>query len=226
MRFVVKKHNVHLILTMQERAELLKSKRWRTEAFRSVVDAGRLTKTQVQRAVHHQMATKKYGFVIANIRGTPRQADLAYEIYALKGGQSIELYRGLQALSGKGRTQAPYNEGRIAVDRGLVRSGAWNAPRVFKRSFAAAGGFFAMLPGTRSTAPKALWTFGHKPDQARDGGGRFAKSGKKYGPIRRLYGPAIRKEIPMDELLATFQRVGPRLLEEKVMKRMARLIKF
>lgn len=227
MRLVVRKQNIRLVLTYKERAQLLANGKWRREAFRGVVDAGRKTKTQVQRAVHKQMATKKYGFVSGNTRGTPRQADLAYEIYALKGGQRIEEYKGLKALKVDGAAAARFNSGRSGDDSGSVRSGVWNKPRTFKRSFATNGGFFAMLPGGTSTkAPKALWTFGKKGDQPRGAGGRFASSGKRYGKIRRLYGPAIRKELPKDESLATFMRVGPALLEEKVMKRMAKFIKF
>lgn len=227
MRVVVKKQNVHLIITMQERARLLASGRWKTEAFHGVVDAGRRTKTHVQRAVHKQMATKQYSFTAQNTRGTPRKTELAYEIYALKGGQSIEIYKGLQALTPKGRTAKRYNASRGIDDAGFVRSGVWNAPRTFKRSFSANGGFFAMLPGaTNSKAPKALWTFGSKPGQPRGPGGKFAPSGKRYGKIRRLFGPAIRKEIVKDQALATFERVAPKLLEEKVVKRVAKLIQF
>lgn len=227
MRVVVTKQNVKLVLTMKERADLFRNGRWKTEGFRGVVDAGRRTKTQVQRAVHQQMATKKYGFVSGATRGTPRREELAFEIYALKGGQRIEEYKGLQALKISGRTAARYNSGRDDGDAGFVRSGVWNAPRTFKRSFAANGGFFATLPGGKSgTAPKALWTFGNKPDQPRGADGRFASSGKKYGKIRRLFGPAIRKEIVKDKALATFQNVAPRMLEQKVVPRLAKLIRF
>lgn len=229
MRVIVIKQNVHVLLTMQERAKLLSSGRWKREAFRGVVDAGRRTKTQVQRAVHQQMAMKSYSFVASNTRGTPNQGALSFEIYAHKGGQRIEEYKGLRTLVQGGRTAGRFNKGRTIGDKGFVRSGVWNAPRTFKRSFAANGGFFAMLPGgagSSTRAPKALWTFGKKPNQPRDGEGRFASPGTTYGRIRRLFGPALGKELVKDQSLATFQKVAPRLLEEKVMKRMAKLITF
>jgi hypothetical protein len=227
LRLVVKKQNIRLVLTMQERAKLFANGRWRTEAFRGVVDAGRRTKTQVQRSAFKQMAMLKYGFVAQNTRGTPRQAKLAYEIYALKGGQRIEEYAGLRALATRGKTARRFNVDRDVSDKGFVRSGVWNKPRTFKRSFATNGGFFAMLPGgTRTTAPKSMWTYGSKPDQPRDPLGRFASPGRKYGKIRRLYGGALRKEIGKDQALATFHRVGPAMLEQKVTKRLARFLKF
>lgn len=230
MRVLVSKQNISLIPTLQTRMKILSDGKWRREAFRGVVDAGRKTKTQVQRSVHRQMATKNYGFVVANTRGTPKQAELAYEIYALKGGQRIELYKGLKALAAGGMAAARMNLGRQSGEGGLVRSGVWNSPRTFKRSFSQNGGFFALLPASagkgRSTAPKALWTFGKKGNQPRGAGGRFAASSTTYGPIRRLYGPSLMKELIKDQSLATFQTVGPKLLEEKVMKRMEKLIKI
>ncbi|NKW09957.1 hypothetical protein HGG76_11650 [Ochrobactrum tritici] len=41
----------------------------------------------------------------------------------------------------------------------------------------------------------------------------------KYGKIRRLFGPALMKEIPEDESLNTFLVVGPQQLELHVGKR-------
>ncbi|QPC87133.1 hypothetical protein GA830_10545 [Mesorhizobium sp. NBSH29] len=227
MRVVIRKQNIKLILSFQERAKLLGNKHWQTEAFRGVVDAGRKTKTQVQRSVHNQMAMKKYGFTAQNTRGTPRRAELAFEIYALKGGQRVEEYKGLRALSPGGSAAGKMNTGRSNSDAGFVKSSVWNSPRTFKRSFATNGGYFAMLPGGTSTkAPKMLWTFGAKKSQPRGAGGRFGKSSQRYGKIRRLFGPALRKELVKDQALSTFYRVGPKLLEDKVMKRMEKLIKF
>lgn len=227
MRIVVSSKNLNVLVSAEKKARVLASGKWRTEAFRGVVDAGRRTKTQVQRAVHKQMATKQYGFVSGNTRGTPRQAALAYEIYALKGGQKVEIYKGLRALASGGLVAAKFNAGRAGSDAGFVRSGVWNAPRTFKRSFASNGGYFAMLPGGKAgPAPKALWTYGHKPNQPRTAAGRFAPSGQKYGRIRRLFGPALRDEIGKDQSLATFMRVGPALLEQKVMARMVKLMTF
>ncbi len=231
-RIVVKKTNVKLVLSLRDRAALFGSGDWRKHANRGVIDAGRKTKTQVQRAVRQQMALKDghyQSYVVDGTRGVPRQARLAYEIFGLAGGQRVEIYKGLRALKLSGAAAARFNSGRGGGDAGTVRSGVWNAPRVFKRSFATANGFFAMLParaGGSGTAPRALWTFGAKPDQSRDAAGRFASSGIKYGKVRRLYGPALRKEIPKDASLATFLRVAPVELEQKVMKRLTPLMRF
>jgi hypothetical protein len=154
MRLVLEKQNAHLIVTLRERAKILASKRWETEAFRGVVDAGRKTKTQVQKAVHHQMATRRYSLVSANTRGTPKRAALAYEIWSPLRGQRIEEYKGLRALAQSGAAAVLMDHGRSALDQGFVRSGVWNAPRTFKRSFAATSGFFTLLPGGGSS--KAL----------------------------------------------------------------------
>ncbi len=57
---------------------------------------------RVQRAVHKQMATKRYGLVSANTRGSPKWAELAFEIHGVTGGQRIEAYKGLQVLKSAG----------------------------------------------------------------------------------------------------------------------------
>ena len=62
--------------------------------------------------------------------------------------------------------------------------------------------------------------------QPRDASGRFAPSGRTYGRVRRLFGPSLMKEIVKDEALATFERVGPPLLADKVLARMNRLLDF
>lgn len=211
---------------MKERAELFANGRWKVEAYRGLSQAGGRTKTQVQRSVHKQMATKKYHFVTASTRGIGNQGALTYEIFAVKGGQRVEEYKGLQVLKSTGAAAGRMNAGRDIADQGSVKSGVWNMPRVFKRSFATDGGYFALLPGKRKKAPKALWTYGHKPDQPRDDRGRFAESSRTYGPIRRLFGPAIRKEIPKDQSLATFQRVAPAMMVEKIVPRLEKLLKF
>lgn len=226
MRVVVHKQNVHLILTMKERAQIFGSGRWKREAFRGLDGAGRKTRTQVQRAVHKQMATKKYSFVSGNTRGIANQGALTYEIFAFKGGQRVEEYKGLRALKITGAAAARLNADRDALDKGSVRSGVWNVPRVFKRSFATEKGFFAMRPGKGGRASKLLWTYGHKPDQPRDAQGRFAPSTRTYGPIRRLFGPSLMKEIPKDQSLATFQRVAPMMMEQKIVPRLEKLMKF
>ncbi|MBC6714780.1 hypothetical protein H9Q09_01090 [Aurantimonas sp. DM33-3] len=231
-RIVVQKTNVKLVLSLRDRAALFGRGDWKKHANRGVIDAGRKTKTQVQRAVYRQMALKEghyQRYVVSGTRGIPRKAQLAYEIFGVPGGQRIEIYKGLRAMKMSGAAAARFNSGRGAGDAGSVRSGVWNNPRVFKRSFATGSGFFALLPksaGGSGTAPKALWTFGAKPDQNRDDRGRFASSGIRYGKVRRLYGPALQKEIPKDASLATFLAVAPVELEQKVMKRLTPLMRF
>ena len=67
-----------------------------------------------------QRATKRYGLVSSNTRGTPKRAELAFEIYGVTGGQRIEEYKGLQALKSAGGQ----------ADTGSVRSGVWKPPRI------------------------------------------------------------------------------------------------
>lgn len=227
MRIVVRKQNIHLVLSMRQMARVLASERLQTEAYRGLIDAGRKTKTQVQRAVHQQMAMIPYRFVSGNTRGTPRRGSLSFEIYALVGGQPITLYKGLRALSVRGDAFKRFTAGMDIGDRGLVRSAVWNKPRVFKRSFATSKGYFALLPGEGSARlPKVFWTFGHKPDQPRDGDGRFGRSNKRYGRVRPLYGGSLSKEIPKDRSLATFQSVAPPLMEHHVTKRLGKFMRF
>ena len=52
MRLIVERQRLELVASMQESARVLASRRWQQEAFRGVVDPGRRTKTEVQRAVH------------------------------------------------------------------------------------------------------------------------------------------------------------------------------
>lgn len=216
IKVTAKIENRDVVVRFEGGLKSIASGRLRGELQRSVIDAGRKTKTQVQRAVHGQMATKSYGTVTKNVRTS--SGTLSFEIFAVAGGQRIEAYKGLRAAAG--------GPGE-ALERGMVSSGVWNNPRTFQRSFATGSGFFALLPGDRSTvAPRVLWTYGSKPDQPRDDAGRFRPSGKTYGPVRRLFGPSLKKEIVKDQSLATFQRVGPKLLEERVMKRLAKLVRF
>ena len=229
MRIQVSGNYVTVIPGWQAKVKLLTNKKFRTEAHRGVIDAGRKTKTQVQRAVNRQMALKPgmyTGYVVANTRGIPRSAALSYEIFGVKGGIKVENYKGLRALRPGGVAAGRMNAGRSDADKGYVRSGVWNNPRTFKRSFAENGGYFAMLPGTRKTAPKALWTFGLKPNQPRSGDGKFAASNRTYGPIRRLFGPSLMKEIPKDQSLATFHKVAPPLMKQHVEKRIAKFMRF
>ena len=123
MRLVLEKQNAHPSSRCGSAPKSLASKRWETEAFRGVVDAGRKTKTQVQKAVHHQMASRRYSLVSANTRGTPKRAALAYEIWSPLRGQRIEEYKGLRALAQSGAAAALMNQGRSALDHGFVRVG-------------------------------------------------------------------------------------------------------
>ncbi|HEV7253452.1 MAG TPA: hypothetical protein VGN97_10195 [Mesorhizobium sp.] len=188
MRVKAKLENRAAIGRMKKRAQILAGGKWKREANRGVIDAGRKTKTAVQRAVHQQMNTKSVQFVSRSTRGVGKPGELAYEIFSPIGGQRVELYKGLRSVK----------SGKLAADpdAGTVRSAVWNAPRVFQRSFAANGGYFATLPGGGSTvAPRMLWSYGAKHDQSRDAGGRFLSSGKLYGPVRRLAGPSLREEL-------------------------------
>ena len=206
------------IRRMKRKAESLAGGKWRKEAARGVIDAGRVTKTQVQKAVAAQMATRTYGLVSRNTRGTPKQADLAFEIWSVTGGQRIEEYKGLKSVK-SGRLASP--------EAGGVSSAVWNAPRTFKRSFAAGSGYFATIPGeTMKVAPRVLWTPGAHAGQKRDASGRFADTGKRYGPVRRLFGGSLREELGKDESLSTFLKVAPEQLVAKVMPRIAKLMKF
>jgi hypothetical protein len=120
------------------------------------------------------------------------------------------------------------NKGRSGIDRGFIKSGVWNAPRTFKRSFAQGGMFLALIPGGNGSGrlPKALWTYGHKPSQPRGPDGRFGASGAAGFKIRKLYGPALGKELDKDQSLKTFLTFGPAELEVQVAKRVAKLIRY
>lgn len=229
MRIVVGRSNLRSLKSFEKMADLLASERARTELMRGVIDGGRKTKTPVQRAVFVQMGLKAGNYnshVVAGTRGIPRKELLAYDIFGVKHGAPIEAYKGLRSVS-RGNKM---NKGRKADERGVVRSGVWNNPRIFKRSFEGnAGGFYAMRPasaGTSSRAPKALWTFGLKVGQPRGERGRFAATNVQYGKVRKLFGPSLMKEIPEDQSLATFVTVGPVNLEQAVMKRVTKLMRF
>ncbi|MBO6755738.1 MAG: hypothetical protein JJ902_05395 [Roseibium sp.] len=230
MRIEVQLKTKHL-MTFRKRVEFLANGKWRAEAHRGVVDAGRRTKTQVQKAVKKQMAVAPghyQSYVVANTNGISRPGNLSFEISARKKGAKVQIYKGLRALSTQGRTAKRYNAGRDEFDRGFVKSSVWNAPRTFKRSFAREGGFFALRPSTKTSAtlPKEFWTFGSKPDQPRDSKGRFRSKGRRGFLVRALYGPALGKELDKDLSLKTFLQVGPVELERHVVKRMAKILKY
>lgn len=229
MRIVTSGRNIQLLGEFAKIAERMASPRARTELQRGVVDAGRKVKTRVQRAVTAQMGLRPgnyQSYVVANTRGVSRPALLAFDIFGVKGGADIEAYQGLRAVKRGNRL----NRGRGAAERGEVRSAVWNSPRIFKRSFAtSAGDFYAMRPataGTTTKAPKIFWTYGRKEEQPRGPGGRFGKGNGKYGKLRRLYGPALLKEIPEDDSLATFMRIAPPLLQIEVEKRLTKLMRW
>ncbi|RBO90502.1 hypothetical protein [Pseudochrobactrum asaccharolyticum] len=230
MKLVIGKSNLSALADLEKLAKRLEGPNLHNELHRGVVDAGRKTKTVVQRAVAKQMGLKagRYqSYVAANTRGIPRKNILAYDIFGVKGGLSVDNYKGTRAAS----TGNKLNAGRATLERGTVRSSVWNNPRIFKRSFSdeKTGGFFAILPaseGSSSVAPKSLWTWGNKPNQKRGADGKFAKSGKKYGKVRQLFGPSLLKEIPEDQSLATFMTTGPQHLEREVMKRITKLMRF
>lgn len=155
-------------------------------------------------------------------------ARLEFDIRGSGKGAPIETYKGLRALSPRGKVAASFNQGRSGIDKGFVRSDVWNSPRTFKRSYAQGGGFFALIPATTGSGrlPKAFWTYGKKPTQPRDAMGRFGKSGAPGFKIRRLYGPALGKEIDKDDSLAIFLSFGPPELERQVTKRIAKLMRY
>lgn len=229
MYLVVGKSNLKALRSFGDMATLLASPRVKQELLRGLSDAGRKTKTQVQKAVTRQMALKGgnyQSYVVANTRGVVRKDILAYDIFSVKGGIRAEEYKGMRAVSTRNRL----NKGRRGTDRGEVRSGVWNNPRIFKRSFVGTTeGFYAFRPpseGTASVTPKALWTFGRKPQQPRGADGKFQSTGVKYGKVRRLFGPALSKELPEDDSLATFMKLGPSQLEHVVAKRLTKLMRF
>jgi hypothetical protein len=227
MHIVKSGHNLLLVVKFREMAEELSSKRAQTEMYRGVVDAGRRVKTPVQKAVANQMALKpgRYqSYVVANTRGVGRPGILAYDIFAVKGGIKAENYKGLRSVGAKSKL----NKGIGLSDRGTVRSGVWNNPRIFKRSFEKNGNFYMMRSREAGVkAPRILWTHDNRSWQPRGPGGRFASTGQaKWGKVRQLYGPSLMEEIPQDDSAAIFDALGPKLLEEAVTKRMAKLMRF
>ncbi|EFO32119.1 hypothetical protein TRICHSKD4_2526 [Roseibium sp. TrichSKD4] len=229
MRIEVRKDLKHL-MTFQQRARFLLDGKWRGEAQRGVVDAGRRTKTQVQKAVAKQMnvaAGSYQGYVVANTFGFSKPQDLSFQISARKKGGKIENYKGLKVLSTQGRTAKRYNKGRSLFEKGFVKSSVWNSPRTFKRSFSRDGAFYALIPGGKASGklPKEFWTPG-SANQPRDSQGRFKSTGKEGYSIRRLYGPSLSKELDKDLSLKTFLDVAPVQLDIHVTKRVEKILKF
>ena len=227
-RVVIRKENVRLILRWQDQVRMLADKRFYREAERGLISAGRKTKTQVQRAVHKQMAMKPGTYqrlVSSRTRGKSQGKALRYEIFGISGGQPIAEYKGLRVLNRSGSASRKFNLARGGGDKGFVRSGVWNAPRTFKRSFGHSGQTFAVLPGN-GKAPKILWTYGSKKGQPRGGDGRFQSTGRGYGKLRRLFGGSLMKEYGLGEALATFHRVAPVEMEKEISRRFEKLMRL
>lgn len=216
----------------QQVSKKLGEPRLRKELHRAVIDAGRQTRTQVQRAVAQQMAVAPGAYqryVVANMRFRSNQSQLSATLLASEKGGQITDFKGLRALKAGGRASRVANRGRGFP--GQVRSGVWNNSRVFKRSYeGAGGGYFALIRanGARgnSTMPKAFWTHDSRANQDRDAQGRFAKMGAQKWRTRRLRGPALNKELDKDQSLATFMRVGPEKLERLVTRKMVSIMKW
>jgi len=87
MRVVVERKLTHFV-RFRDIPRLLSSPSLQIELHRGVVDAGRKTRTKVQKAVALQMAVTAGGYtayVVPNIRGTGRQADLSFTIRPRQG---------------------------------------------------------------------------------------------------------------------------------------------
>lgn len=196
-----------------------------------VINAGRKTKTQVQRAVRDQMAVapgsyQKY--VVANMRFRSNQAAMSATISASQKGGEITDFKGLKSLSSKGRAVRRYNPGKSF--RGTIRSEVWNKARVFQRSFLGSSGkYLALIRGggkSNSTMPKEFWTHDSRSWQARSADGRFAKMGAQKWRVRRLRGPALNKELDQGQSVAKFLSFGPAELERQIEKRLETIMKW
>ncbi len=221
MKIITKVQNGRALHEFAIVVEGLASPRMRKELHRAVIDAGRQVKTKVQKAVTQQMALKPgnyQSYVVKHTRGVPQEKMLAYSIFSQRGGLPIERYNGLRSVKSKAGTE-----------QGGVKSAVWNSPRTFKRSFASGESFFAMRPasaGKAIIAPRILWSTGLKPGQPRDQDGRFMSTGKTYGKVRRLFGPALSKEIPVGDSLEIFYREAPKILDAAVQKRLTKLVRY
>lgn len=240
MQIIVQKDlaNFHAFARVPDR---LIGSHFREEMYRGVRDAGKKMLTVVRKTAVKQMGLKPglYGsFVVANTQGIPNKLELSYSIAGGRKGAPIENYKGLKVLAAGGKPSRAGNKGRAVYDRGVVKSSVWNVARIFKRSFSTGTGLWAFRPGngTRSFVPKSQWTFGAKPNQLRDGDGRFVS---KHGPrgkgkVRRLYGPSLYKELSdgnsvkkgPNMIHMRFMKEGPAELEMQVNKRLAKFVKY
>ena len=230
MRIVVRKQNIRAVTRFAAIPKVVSSPKGKRELHRGVIDAGRKTKTKVQRAVNKQMGLlpgRYQSYVVNGTRGVPREANLSYEIFSVKSGIKAQNYKGLRSLTPGGKALKRMNASRSTFDQGMVRSAVWNRPRVFKRSFEFGGKFYMMRSvATGVKAPRILWTHDDRSWQPRSAGGQFASTGAKWGKLRQLYGPALSKELPEDQSLAAFYRHGPELLEKAVSKRIVKLMRY
>lgn len=229
MRIIVEKRLRNLV-EFKRISQYMGQKRFMTELGRGVIDAGRKVRTKVRKSVKEQMAVAPgsyQSYVVANT-GLRNHGPLAIGIWASAKGGQITDFKGLRALVAGGRASRIANRGQAF--KGQVRSGVWNSPRVFKRSFHATGGYFALIraDGARSnsTMPRAFWTHDSRSNQPRDGQGRFAETGAQKWRVRRLRGPAINKELDKGQTLHTFLTFGPEELERQTMKRIERILKW
>lgn len=229
MQIIVTK-KLHHLIAFEEVVKKVGRKAFMTELGRGVIDAGRRTRTKVRKAVKEQMAIAPgsyQSYVVANT-GLRNHGPLSVGIWASAKGGQITDFKGLRSLSLKGRAIRKANRGMSF--KGQVRSSVWNAPRVFKRSFANNGGYFALIRAngarSNSTMPRAFWTHDARTNQARDSQGRFADTGAQKWRTRRLRGPAINKELDKGMTLQTFMTFGPEELERQTMKRIDRILKW
>lgn len=230
MQVVIVRHLANFV-QFRRVAALIRDPSTRKELARGVTDAGRKTRTQVQKAVAKQMAVTAggyQGYVVPNMRGISSEANLSFTIRATGKGSKITTYKGLRAMSPKGRAAKALNQGRNRMDFGYVRSAVWNNPRAFQRSFEQGGMYLALIPAANGSSrlPKALWTFGKKPYQPRSADGRFAAGGRQGFKVRRLFGPALGKELDKDQSLNVFLTYGPAELDRQISKRVAKFMRF
>lgn len=210
-------------------------KRFREEAYRGLRDAGRKMLTMVRKTARTQMNLRPgyYGsYIVAQTMGRPIKGNpMRYDIEGGTKGGYIPMYGGLKG-GRKLRRKDGYNIQDL--EKGRVYSEVWNVGRIFKRSFATPGGWYALRPGNSLRAPRLLWTYGRKPNQGRDSFGRFMPTGKRYGKVRKLFGPSLYKELRdanrvkrgPNWIHIRFMREAPVELELQVMKRVTKLMTF
>ncbi|MFN3130569.1 hypothetical protein [Roseibium sp.] len=184
----------------------LQGPRFKRELGRAVADAGRKTKTRVQRKVKQQGGFRLARDVSQNTQGVSELGALRYRIFSNQRGMTLGHYKGLRSLK-----------------RGGIKTGIWNAPRTFESGYAESGRYF--IP--KGEGERRRITFGHKPNQPRDGRGRFAVSKIKYASGRHeLFGPAVRSELGRDDSLREFKTFAPAELGRQVQKRITKLLRY